>query len=262
VVGKDARRKREAREAREKKQEKPGAQPRTRVFENIRRATVAFGIRDDATGDFDVKGSGFFVDASGILVTAKHVVERLDELQAEGAKAGKTMTPAVLVYGRAEWRQAGPEFEFSIKIAAAKIVKQARHADKDIAVVKVNPPEPMTALATDYAMSLHEGDAVGTCGFPYGLEVHEGKTIISSFLTGVVSAVVPHPVIPAEGRTHYLLQIPANPGNSGGAVFDPDTGCVVGVISRGFAPRKIPTGLTIAEPIHLARNLIAECRKP
>ncbi len=47
-----------------------------------------------------------------------------------------------------------------------------------------------------------------------------------------------------------MLQLPVNPGNSGGAVFDPRTGAVIGIISEGLEVNNIPTGLCIAEPVY------------
>ena len=67
----------------------------------------------------------------------------------------------------------------------------------------------------------------------------------------------------AEGNFEiYQLDAVAYPGNSGGPVFDADTGEVVGVISmvviKGTRESALssPTGLTYAIPVRFVRELL------
>ena len=53
------------------------------------------------------------------------------------------------------------------------------------------------------------------------------------------------------------MQLPVNPGNSGGGAFDPDTGEVFGVVSSRLAPGGIPTGLSIIIPAYHAEPVVA-----
>ena len=62
----------------------------------------------------------------------------------------------------------------------------------------------------------------------------------------------------ARSRLHYLMQLPVNPGNSGGGAFDPDTGEVFGVVSSRLAPGGIPTGLSIIIPAYHAEPVVAD----
>jgi S1-C subfamily serine protease len=54
------------------------------------------------------------------------------------------------------------------------------------------------------------------------------------------------------------MQLPVNPGNSGGPVFDPDTGEVYGIVSRRFEPKGIPAGLCVVEPVVRVMEAIAD----
>jgi S1-C subfamily serine protease len=223
---------------------------------------VAFGLRT-GDGGLRILGSGVLVDRSGIVVTAGHVFTDTSNALKELRKAQPTAVGQIMILGPARYRsnvaddEPNLEFDYHTAVPAASLMS----SHHDLAVIKVNTPVPLLCAPVDYSATPSEGDIVAACGFPYGAEFHEGKTVLSSFLTGIVSAVVPHPVVPRDEIAHYALQMPVNPGNSGGPVFDPTTGAVVGIISRRSMVEGIPTGLCVAEPIHVARDGIAEMKK-
>lgn len=235
---------------------------RQSVLERARRATVALGVV--IPGDeqpMQIIGSGVIVDPSGIIVTAKHVVDEagaaaLKLLETHPGAAPKIIVPRPARMVRGEDRVMQFELSFAFLDPEAIMAQPAG----DIAVVRVPTPngESLPFLPVDLEHDSREGDSVVACGFPYGEKFHERLTILSSFIYGSISAVVPHPDLPPRFRAHYLLQMPANPGNSGGAVFDPATGCVLGIVSRRYEPNQIPTGLTIATPIHAAEPLLEQ----
>ena len=147
-----------------------------------------------------------------------------------------------------------------------RIVKTAVNKHHDIVAVGVRGehlPRTSMRLAADAAPQ--EGDPVATCGWPYGAELYPDGPRFNSFLMGNVSAVVPHPALNARSRLHYLMQLPVNPGNSGGGVFDPDTGAVFGVVSGRLEVGGIPTGLSIVIPAYhvetLAKQMARELEK-
>ena len=65
----------------------------------------------------------------------------------------------------------------------------------------------------------------------------------------------------ARSRLHYLMQLPVNPGNSGGGVFDPETGDLFGVVSSRYEPGGIPAGLSVITPAYHAEPKVAEMSK-
>lgn len=227
------------------------------IFERVRLATVAFGIVQPGNA-LTIVGSGVSVDPSGIIVTAGHVLDELDAGVRRWARRGGQAEAKVTIFRLA---QAGvhpqskrPGVELTLEHGPLRFASISDSTD--LGIVRIVPNEPLPILPIDYDRNYREGDPVATCGFPYGVNLHERRTIISSFLTGIISAVVPHPALPVEARIHYQLQLPVSPGNSGGPVFDPETGCLLGVISRRYEPGGIPAGLCIAEPIHRARQAI------
>jgi hypothetical protein len=55
----------------------------------------------------------------------------------------------------------------------------------DLAAVRTDGSQVALAdLKLDPRHEVLEGDPVATCGWPYGIQLHEGKTILSSFLLG------------------------------------------------------------------------------
>ena len=239
---------------------------RRRVFERARLATVGFGIRwtENPERFPRIIGSGVTVDRRGVVLTARHVVLDLEATLMKETRLGRPVDGVVIVVGSAQSSMVmgnhGEEVhQCSITYSSAQIVATQIDLRNDIAAVTIRGDGlPSEAMVLDYAFSPIEGDPVATCGWPYGTEIHEGKTILSSFLLGTVSAVVPHPTMPARQRQHYLMQLPVNPGNSGGGVFDPDTGELFGVVSTRYAPGGISAGLSVVIPAHFAESVVAQ----
>lgn len=221
------------------------------AFERARRATVAFGVVEtNEKGESvpKIMGSGFAARTErGMVVTARHVLAT-DNLM--------LVVP----------KPATPDLDGEIKanydlvpVAAANVVK---HDVFDVAAL-IFPDltfGPSRSLALNTGTSPSIGQTVATCGWPYGWTLQQlgGAIPTASALTGIVSAIYPHPR--AVHHTSYLAQLPVNPGNSGGPVFDPRTGRVFGVQSSmptmdipkpdgSDPPLKIPLGLAIFVPI-------------
>ena len=230
---------------------------RRRIFERMRLATVAITLMEPPqrgqAPKIQIIGSGVMV-APRVAVTAKHVLQRAEEQIKEAQAKGGALRWAVMRLGdaRAQLDAEGRhivDFQYAMQVGTQYIT----HQDRDLAIIPLPklPGNDTTITArVDWSISPLEGDLIAACGFPYGVQLHGGKTILSSFVTGIVSAVIPHPITPASGRTSYLVQMPLNPGNSGGPVFDPDTGCLIGIATRIFAPKGVPSGLATIEPMH------------
>lgn len=205
------------------KKRKPRRTPQREAFERALRATVAFGVLEtNEKGERvpKITGSGFATRAErSMVVTAKHVLSE-DDL--------------MLVVPKPVTKNADGEIEGNydfVPVAEARAIM--KHAMLDVAALIF----PSITFSSRRSLSLEEGtfpsigQPVATCGWPYGWSLQQmgGAIPTASALTGIVSAIYPHPS--AVNRTCYLAQLPVNPGNSGGPVFDPHTGRVFGVQS-------------------------------
>ena len=106
---------------------------------------------------------------------------------------------------------------------AGKVVAHGIDSSPDLAIIKVAVPNiPALALVTS---PLHEGDAIALAGYPisqYKLADITGM-IVPSIHTGIISALENR-----GGIVEYDAQ--TLPGNSGGPIFDPQSGAVEAVV--------------------------------
>lgn len=135
-------------------------------------------------------GSGFIVDASGIIVTNNHVVADADEI-------------TVRLHDGREFR--GEEVK--------------RDERTDIAILRINAGERLPALRFGDSDQTQVGDWVVAIGNPFGNEL----TVTS----GIISAKGRGPGI-AEREDFLQTDAAINPGNSGGPLLNLD-GDVIGV---------------------------------
>lgn len=163
-------------------------------------------------------GSGVIVDPSGVIVTNNHVVQGAQELR-------------VVLNDRRE-------YEAEILLADERT---------DLAVLKINAPEPLVALPYDEAGDSEVGDLVLAIGNPFGV----GQTVTS----GIISAMARTDV----GITDYAFFIQTdaavNPGNSGGALVDMD-GELLGVNTAIFSRSGGSNGIGFAIPAEMVRSVV------
>jgi serine protease Do len=169
-------------------------------------------------------GSGVIVRPNGYILTNNHVVQ------------GATNIKVTLLGG---------------KVLVGKTV--GTDPLVDLAVIKVNSPDPLPAAQLGSSGSLEVGQLAIAIGNPFGL----GSTVT----TGVVSALNRSIQIP-NLIVENLIQTSAaiNPGNSGGALVD-SSGQVIG-INTAIVPNA--QGIGFAIPSDVARveleQLIAQGR--
>lgn len=138
-------------------------------------------------------GSGFFVSEDGLILTNLHVVKDAQEVD------------VVLHDGRK---------------LRARVVERA--ADEiDLALLRLLEPQRTPRLRLADGRSLRVGAWVAAIG--------HGLGGIWTFSTGMVSNIYPS----GATRPVFQTQIPLNPGNSGGPIFDRG-GKVVGVVTAGI----------------------------
>jgi serine protease Do len=169
-------------------------------------------------------GSGVIVRSNGYILTNNHVVQ------------GATNIRVTLLGG---------------KVLPGKIV--GTDPLVDLAVIKVNAPDPLPAAQLGSSGSLEVGQLAIAIGNPFGL----GSTVT----TGVISALnrsiqVPNLIVENLIQTSAAI----NPGNSGGALLD-SSGRVIGI---NTAIIQNAQGIGFAIPSDVARaemeQLIAQGR--
>ena len=167
-------------------------------------------------------GSGFLVDPAGYIVTNNHVVDGAHKI---------TVT-----------LDNGTNFP-------AKVVGRA--AKTDLALLKVDAPNPLPYVAFGDSDKEQVGDWVIAVGNPFGLG--------GSVTAGIVSA---HGRNINEGPYDDFLQIdaPINPGNSGGPLFN-QSGQVIGIDTAIYSPNGGSVGIGFAIPSHIAEKVVTALRE-
>ena len=166
-------------------------------------------------------GSGFIIDASGLVVTSHHVV-----------KGANTVTVTL---------HDGREFEARVTGADPKT---------DLAILEVDAGEALPTVEFGDSDATRVGDWVVAVGSPFGL----GGTVTA----GIVSARGRD--IGSGPYDDYLqLDAPINRGNSGGPLFDRG-GRVVGVNSAIFSPTGGNVGIGFAVPANVAKPVVESLR--
>jgi serine protease Do len=161
-------------------------------------------------------GSGFIISKDGLIVTNNHVVEGAKELTV--TLANKQEYPAKII---------------------------GRDPKTDIALVKIEPKETLTAVSLGDSDRLRVGDWVVAVGNPFGLS--------NTVTAGIVSAK--KRVIGAGPYDDFIqTDAPINPGNSGGPLFNLK-GEVVG-INTAIIPNGQGIGFAVA--VNLAKNLLPQ----
>jgi serine protease Do len=166
-------------------------------------------------------GSGFVIDASGLIVTNNHVIEGAKEIY------------VALHNGR-----------------RLKATVAGRDAKTDIALLRVQPKKPLTALSFGNSDAAKAGDWVLAIGNPFGLG--------GSVSAGIISAR--NRQLDAELYDEFIQTDAAiNRGNSGGPLFDMG-GKVVGVNSAILSPSGGSIGIGFAIPSNTVATIVAQLK--
>lgn len=166
-------------------------------------------------------GSGFVVSPNGYIVTNRHVLQlwEYDPVWVKNNYKGIIREIKIVFadHSQDEARQ-------------GEVVRISDSTDTDVAVLRVQPFQNMPYLKQfnrDVA-TLSQGDRIAVIGYPLGKELFtftQAKTAETSLSTGVISKVTPRKI---------QIDASANPGNSGGPIFDA-RGRVVAVLTQGLA---------------------------
>ena len=168
-------------------------------------------------------GSGFVVDASGLVVTNNHVIEGADEIIIN--------------------------FPNGTKLKVDKVL--GKDTKTDLALLKVTPKKPLPFVKFGDSGKLRVGDWVMAIGNPFGLG--------GSLTVGVVSAKQRD--INSGPYDEYIQTDAAiNKGNSGGPLFNMN-GEVIGVNTAIISPSGGSIGIGFAVPSDTASNVVDQLQK-
>lgn len=167
-------------------------------------------------------GSGFLIDAAGLVVTNNHVVDGANEITVTLNDGSKHK---------------------------AKVLGQDEKTD--LALLKIEADKPLPFVDLGDAGATRVGDWVLAVGNPFGL----GGTVTA----GIVSARGRD--INSGPYDDYLqIDAPINRGNSGGPLFDA-YGRVIGVNTAIYSPTGGSVGIGFAIPAETVKTVVAQLRQ-
>ena len=167
-------------------------------------------------------GSGFVIDSSGYIVTNNHVISNADEITV--TFADDTSLKATLV---------------------------GRDLKTDVALLKVEPEQPLSAVNWGDSDAAKVGHWVVAIGNPFGL----GNTVTAGIISARARDI-------NAGPFDDFLQTDAsiNRGNSGGPLFNM-AGEVIGINTAIYSPTGGSVGIGFAVPSNLAQNVVYQLRE-
>ncbi len=202
------------------------------LVERLRPSVVQVGVIDNLDESLELPpghppvpperprvGSGFIIHPDGYVITNQHVLTRSGRIEVELFGGEKALATVV-----------------------------GRDARTDLALLKIDPPRALTALALGDSDKLKVGELVLAIGNPFGLDY--------SVTMGVVSRK--GRAFGANGPFDEYIQTDAtiNPGSSGGPLLNL-RGEVVGINTATVLNRRV--GFAI--PINLAKSFLPELKE-
>ena len=207
---------------------------------------------------FGFRGTGFVVGDGSLLATNHHVLPPGVDLE---------LGPVLMV--------------MVSRAGEAATLRRARVAasdkQRDLALLRLEGA-PLPALQLEEAGAVREGQSVALMGFPiggaFGFSAVTHRGIIASITTAALPAATAQSLDPRavrrlrDGNNLEVLQLDATayPGNSGGPLFDAETGRVLGIVNqvlvRGSRESALtnPTGITYAIPVRYLLELMKDVR--
>nr|WP_328793946.1 serine protease [Hydrogenophaga sp. PBL-H3] len=198
---------------------------------------------------FQLRGTGFLVGDGQTVVTNAHVLP---------SDASTGDAPALVV----QIRQPSGEWQ----IRPARVV--GTNPGRDLALLRMEGP-PGSVVRLGDSRAVREGAELAFMGFPIGGVLGFSVVTHRATVSSITSAALPSPsagrlseqaIRGLRGGTFEIFQLDATayPGNSGGPLFDPNTGDVVGVLNmvliKGTRESALsqPSGISYAIPsVHI-----------
>ena len=203
---------------------------------------------------FGLRGTGFVVGNGNLVITNAHVLQQ---------PAQQDVDAALVIQIR------GALNELLVRAATVLEVDKLH----DLALLRFDGPAA-AALNVRDSGSVQEGQAIAFTGFPIGGALGFSPVTHRGMISSIVAAALPTPSAQqlnqqairslrgGDSFEVFQLDATAYPGNSGGPVFDPDTGDVLGVINMVFikgtreSALTNPSGISYAIPSRFVLQLL------
>ena len=217
------------------------------VIAKIKPSVVIVGTYKSTNSPrFGLRGTGFIAGNGNMVVTNAHVLQQPGDLDLDSK---------LVVQMRVG------QNELQMRLATLVSVDTAH----DLALLRFEGP-PGTMLRLRDSDSVQEGQAVAFMGFPIGGALGFSPVTHRGTISSIAAAALPTPTAQqlnektirslrsGESFTVFQLDGTAYPGNSGGPLFDPETGDVIGVVNMVFikgtreSALTNPSGITYAIP--------------
>jgi putative serine protease PepD len=129
----------------------------------------------------------------------------------------------------------------------------ARSDATDLALLRVNPDQPLRALPLADSQGVDVGDPVYAIGSPFGLD----QTLTDGIVSATNRTIQGLDGSPIEGAIQTDAAL--NPGNSGGPLLD-SSGRVIGINSQIASQGGGSNGIGFAIPAATLKRLVEELR--
>lgn len=209
----------------------------------------AISIKDANAETFLMNIVGTAIQAGdGKLVTCAHVVEALINRKAKGYILARIIRDGLVVfvpypiqmalrYVDPRTDKVNPNVDLAVLIVAARSTEE----------VPYETPNVLWGDSSDVGV----GDTIVFGGFPYGkgmfLFTKTNRGIIQpTFYGGILSAILP--AINSNETRMFQASIPSAGGMSGGAMIDPKTGKILGMVTSCVHSNEIPQPISYVIP--------------
>jgi serine protease Do len=178
--------------------------------------------QSDGGGVRQALGSGFIVDSRGYIITNNHVVDKADKifvkLSSDPENDGDHGRPAHVI---------------------------GVDAETDIAVIKIDAPQPLPTVKLGNSDGAQVGDSVLAIGSPFGLSKTVSAGIVSAKDRSIEDPEANH--APSQFQKFIQTDAAINPGNSGGPLVDM-AGEVIGMNTAIYTQSAGSEGVGFAMP--------------
>lgn len=204
---------------------------------------------------FQLRGTGFVIGEGKTVVSNAHV---LPEAMA------MSDAPVLVVQVR------GADGQWHMR----RVERHLRDEAHDLALLRIEGPAAPALIVGDSGR-VREGDDLAFMGFPIGGVLGYSPVTHRATVSSITPAALPSPsarqlqeraVRGLRNGTFAIFQLDATayPGNSGGPLFDPNTGEVLGVVNmvliKGTRESALsqPSGISYAIPIRHVKDLLGQ----
>ncbi len=229
-----------------------------KTIERIKPSIVIVGTYNaTANPRFQLRGTGFVAGQGNWAVTNAHVIP--EDLRSHAGAGSATRMVVQVRTGPVEW---------SMRTAIVLDLDPVH----DLALLKFDGPTLPMLTISDAAL-VKEGQPIGFTGFPIGGALGFSLVTHRGMISAITTVALPTPTgqqlnsravrALREGNFQvFQLDATAYPGNSGGPLFDTESGDVLGVVNMVFVKGSResaltnPSGITYAIPSNFVQMLL------